>query len=172
MSAVLAGLVVQKRAGLAVWDPRTGATLRTLPGSFVAATHGNLIAWCAHGCPVMHVTDAASGRDHVIPHIGHRAWEETYRGAISPDGRYLALPIHVGHGQQVALVDLRSTTSRLIPGSHLDTNYGTIAWDPAVDTVYFTAGGGRIMRYQIGHATAIALPVHLHGQFTNMAIIR
>jgi hypothetical protein len=77
MGAARIGLVVQTTSGIAIWDPRAGRTVRTLPGVFPAAVHGNLIAWCAFRCPAMHVTDVARGGDHVIPRIDGHPWEET-----------------------------------------------------------------------------------------------
>jgi hypothetical protein len=170
-NALPIGLVVQGRSDLMIWDPRTGKTLRTLPGVFPAATHGNLVAWCAHGCAEMHLTDALTGADRILPRVGRHPWEETYGGSISPDGRYLALPIHVANTDQVALVDLRSDTSRLIPASRLATFYWSLAWAPTGHTLYFTAGAGRIMRYQVGQPAATTIPVKLHGQFLNIAIL-
>jgi hypothetical protein len=172
VAAVREGLVVETDAGIAIWDPRTGRTVRTLAGSFPAAVHGNAIAWCALRCPVMHVTDADTGGDRVIPHIGRHPWEETYGGAISSDGRYLGLPIKVGGAQRVALVDLRSGRGRLIGGPHLAAVYQSLGWDPARDSLYYAAAGGRLARYRIGAGRAVPLPVHVAGAFTNLAILR
>jgi hypothetical protein len=44
VAAVRAGLVVETTRGMSVWDPRTGRTVRTLPGAFPAAVRGNLVA--------------------------------------------------------------------------------------------------------------------------------
>jgi hypothetical protein len=144
--------------------------VRTLPGVFPAADHGNLIAWCAFRCPAMHVTDVARGGDHVIPRIDGHPWEETYRGAISADGRYLALPIKAGNGQKVALVDLRAETSRLLPGPRLASVYSALGWDPGGDTLYYVTAGDGLARYRVGAIRAAAL-VRLDGEFTNMAIL-
>jgi hypothetical protein len=124
--------------------------VRTLPGSFPAAVHGNLVAWCAFRCPTMHVTDAATGSDRVISHVGRHPWEATYGGAISADGRYLALPIGIGGTQRVALVDLRLDRSRLI-------------WDPARDALYHATSGAGVARYRVGAGRALPLPVHVAG---------
>jgi hypothetical protein len=172
VAAVRAGLVVETDAGIAIWDPRTGRTVRTLPGSFPAAVHGNAIAWCALRCPVMHVTDAATGGDRVIPHAGRHPWEETYGGAISADGRYLALPIRVGRAQRVALVDRRLNRSRLIPGPRLAADYPALGWDPERDSLYYATAGAAVARYRIGARGAVPLPVHVAGAFTNLAILR
>lgn len=171
VAAVHAGLVVDTDAGIAIWDPRTGRTLRTLPGSFPAAVHGNLIAWCAFRCPAMHVTDAATGGDRVIPHIGRHPWEETYGGAISADGRYLALPIRIGRAQRVALVDLRTGRGRLIAGPHLATVYRPLGWDPARDALYYVTAGGRLACYRVGAPRAVAFDARLPGQFVSIAVL-
>ena len=171
VAAVRAGLVVETTRGMSVWDPRTGRTVRTLPGAFPAAVHGNLVAWCAFRCPAMHVTDVTDGSDRVIPHIGRHPWEETDAGAISAGGRYLALPIRVAGAQRVAVVDLRSGRGRLIGGPHLAAAYRPLGWDPARGALYYVTAGGRLARYRVGARRAVALPAHLSGQFVNMAIL-
>jgi hypothetical protein len=171
VAAVRAGLVVETDTGIAIWDPRTGRTVRTLPGSFPAAVHGNLVAWCAFRCPAMHVTDAATGSDRVISHVGRHPWEETYGGAISADGRYLALPIGIGGTQRVALVDLRLDRSRLIPGPRLAAVYPALGWDPARDALYYATSGAGVARYRVGAGRALPLPVHVAGGFTNLAVL-
>jgi hypothetical protein len=172
VAAARAGLVVETDRGLAIWDPRTGRTVRTLPGSFPAAVHGNLVAWCAVRCPAMHVTDVAKGADRVIPHVGRHRWEETYGGAISADGRYLALPIRVGGVQRVALADLRLGRSRLLRGPHLAAVYPALGWDPARDSLYYVTAGGSVARYGVDASRAVSLGVHVAGGFTNLAILR
>jgi hypothetical protein len=172
VAAVRAGLVVETDTGIAIWDPRTGRTVRTLPGSFPAAVHGDLIAWCAFRCPAMHVTDAATAADRIIPHIGAHPWEETYGGAISADGRYLALPIRIGRAQRLALVDLRLNTGRLIRGPRLAPVYPALGWDPARDTLLYVTEGGAVARYRAGAARAVSIPVHLAGEFTSLAVLR
>jgi hypothetical protein len=171
VGAVRAGLVVQTNRGISIWDPRTGRTVRTLPGSFPAAVHGNLIAWCAFRCPAMHVTDLTDGTDRVVPRIGRHPWEETYGGAISADGRYLALPIKAGGAQRVALVDLRSDTSRLIAGPRPAAVYRPLGWDPRRDTLYYVAAGARLARYRVGARRAVGLAARLSGQFVNIAVL-
>jgi hypothetical protein len=163
---------VETDLGLAIWDPRTGRTVRTLPGSFPAAVHGNLVAWCAVRCPAMHVTDVATGADRVIPHAGRHPWEETYGGAISADGRYLALPIRVGGAQRVALVDLRLDKCRLLRGPHLAAVYSALGWDPARDSLYYVTAAGAVARYRVGAGRAVSLPVRLAGGFTNLVVLR
>lgn len=171
MAAVRAGLVVETRSGLAIWNPRTGRTVRTLPGAFPAAVHGNLIAWCAVRCPALHVTDLTRGRDRVIPHVGRHPWEDPYGCAISADGRYLALPIGIHSAQRVAVVDLRSGRGRLIGGPPLEPDYRTLGWDPGRDTLYYVTAGERIARYPAGAARAVALAARVPGKFAGIAIL-
>lgn len=171
VAAVRAGLVVETRSGLAIWNPRTGRTVRTLSGAFPAAVHGNLIAWCAVRCPTLHVTDLTRDTDRVIPHVGRHPWEETYGGAISADGRYLALPIGIHSAQRVAVVDLRSGRGRVIGGPHLEPDYRALGWDPGRDTLYYVTAGEQIARYPAGAARAAALPVRVPGKFAGIAIL-
>jgi hypothetical protein len=117
------------------------------------------------------VTDAATGRDRVIPHVGRHPWEETYGGAISADGRYLALPIRIGRAQRVALVDLRRDTSRLISGPCLAAAHPALGWDPARDSLYYATAGGAVARYPVGAAHSVSLPVHVAGGFTSLAVL-
>jgi hypothetical protein len=171
VGAMDAGLVVETNHGIAIWDPRTGRTVRTLPGQFPAAARGDLIAWCAFRCPAMHVTDMSTGLDRVIPHVAP-PWEETAGGAISADGQYLALPIRIGRVGRVALVDLRQDTSRLIPGPLLAASYPALGWDPARAALYYVTAAGAVARYRAGAARAVSLPVHVAGGFTSLAVLR
>jgi len=171
LGALRAGLVIQTRSGLAVWDPRTGSPVRRLPGPFAAALHGNLIAWCASGCPTMHITDAADGSDRVVPHVRHVPWEASYDGAFSADGRYLALPIKAGRAERVVLIDVRADTSRLIGGPRPATIYPLFGWAPDGDTLYYVTGGAALARYVVGGRRATALPARICGHFTNIAIL-
>lgn len=99
-------------------------------------------------------------------------WEETYAGAISADGRYLGLPIAVGGGRRVALVDLRSDTSRLVAGPRLASTHQALGWDRVRDALYYVTAGGVLARYRVGAPRATALPVRLSGDYTNLAVLR
>jgi hypothetical protein len=118
VAAVERGVLCQDD-GLLVWEPTTGKVLRRLAGPYPLDTHENLVAWCGHGCPDLHLTDVGSGEETVVEPRGTFAFNETYDGAFSPDGALLALPVTVdgrepavrGGSDGIALVDVRAGVS-------------------------------------------------------------
>jgi hypothetical protein len=117
------------------------------------------------------VTEVATGGDRVMPHVGRRPWEETYGGAISADGRYLALPLAIGCVQRVALVDVRLDRSRLLRGPRLAAASQPLGWDPVGDTLFYVTAGDAVARYRPGAGRAVSLPVHLAGPFVGIAVL-
>lgn len=176
VAAVKNGLLFQDGDGLKVWDPLAGKVTMSLPGPFPADTHGNLVSWCRRGCPTLHVTDVATGEDVAILPSPSFRFEETYNGAFSPDGALLAVPAvtsagtHLeGHRHQVALVDVKAGTARLIEGSQLADDYPAMAWSPSGEWLFFAAGGRRIMAYRLASEEAIVLRVRAPASFIAMA---
>jgi hypothetical protein len=176
VAAVTDGLLFQEDDELRLWDPRTGEVTMRLPGPFPADTHGNLVAWCRQGCPKLHVTDVATGKDLAVSPEDSFRFEETYDGAFSPDGALLALPVvtspgtHLeGHRHQVGIVDVRTGTARLVEGSDLADDYPAMAWSPSGEWLFFGAGAGTIMAYRMGSEKASVLPVRAPASFIDMA---
>jgi hypothetical protein len=160
VGAVPSGLLLQA-SRLEVWDPASGGVVRTLPGVFPAAIRGALVANCAPGCPVLHVSDTGSGEDVVIRPLAGVRFVESYDGAFSPDGRLLAVPVAVGrHRYRVALVDVDRRTVRLVPGARLANDYTLLAWASS-GWLFFNAGHGRVAAYRPGTDGATVLPLRV-----------
>jgi hypothetical protein len=176
VAAVTDGLLFQEDDELRLWHPRTGEVTMRLPGPFPAATHRTLVAWCGQGCPKLHVTDVATGKDLAVSSEDSFRFEETYEGAFSPDGTLLAVPVvtspgtHLeGHRHQVGIVDARAGTAHLVEGSDLADDYPAIAWSRSGEWLFFSAGAGRIMAYRLGSKKASVVPVRAPASFIDMA---
>ena len=150
---------------LRAFDPASGQVLRELPGSFVVDTYRRLVAWCAEGCPALHLTDIASGRDRVVSPGNSFRFTATYDGAFSPDGSLLAVPVS---GRRVALVDVASGGARALDGARLAGGYRNLAWSSSGE-LFFTSGEGRLMVYRPGSARPQVLPVRLDAQVLDLA---
>lgn len=159
VGAVGDGLLFQ-RDGLELWDPRSATVLRRLPGPFPAASREAVLAWCEAGCPLLHLTDIVTGDDVAVPPGDGFAFEETYDGAFSPDGRRIAVPARTGDGRvRVAIVDVETRTASLVPGSEL-AEYHALAWSHD-GWLYMVAPKGRVLAYGPGANAAVALPVRI-----------
>jgi hypothetical protein len=153
--AVDRGLLVQHDV-LELWDPATGKILQRLPGVFPVATRGSLVASCADGCPTLHVTDTRTGSDVPIRAKGFH-FTESYDGAFSRDGAYLALGARTMKGQpRVALVDVAGRAAKLVAGAPLAADYPLMTWSSS-GWLFFDAGGGRLAAYRPGTAGARVL---------------
>jgi hypothetical protein len=176
LAAVNDGLLFQEHDELKLWDPLAEKVTARLSGPFPADTHGNLVAWCAQGCPKLHITDVATGQDVAVSPSPSFRFEETYDGDFSPDGALLAVPAvtsrgtHLeGHRHQVALVDVNAGIARLIEGGELADDYPAMAWSPSGEWLFFSAGAARIMAYRPGSDAAILLSVQAPASFIDIA---
>ena len=167
-------LLCQDRSGLRAFDPASGEVLMRLPGPFPLDTHGRLVAWCAGGCPKVHITDLGSGRDTVIGPDERFRFQATYEGAFSPDGSLLATPVLTrgrepgSPRRQVGLIDVSDGTVRVIAGSRL-SGYRNMTWSSSGRWLFFQAGRGRVMAYRRGSTGATLLPFDLNSQIIDMA---
>lgn len=169
LAAVESGLLYQEGDGLSLWNPATGEAAGRLGGPLPAATHGDLVAWCAEGCPELHLTNTATGEDAVVRPGASFAFAETYDGAFSPDGSLLAMPVVTAdEGHRVAVVDVGRGAGRVVPGSELSSNYPAFAWTPSGDWLLWSAGAGRLMAAQPGEE-ALLLDVRAPAAFIDMA---
>jgi hypothetical protein len=156
---------------LELWNPRTGKVLRRLPGEYPVASHGDLLAWCRQSCARLHLTNVATGKElQVHPPAGATAFAPE-KGAFSPDGKLLAVPVRTGPTWQLALVDVGAATATSITGAAVQQDSVFVDWAASGDTA-FLAGGRRgdqrIFAYRLGTASARRLPVEV-GDFFGMA---
>jgi hypothetical protein len=179
VAATLSGLVFQRPDGqMEVWNPQTGDVVRRLPGEFPVASHANLLAWCRQDCARLHLTDVVTGEDvEVRPPAGTFGFEG-YRGAFSPDGKLIAVPVRSDPSPttpdpewRLAVVDVAAGTATLVKGASAH-GYVFVDWSPSGTTVFMTGGerfGERtILAYRLGAAGATRLPVRV-GDFYGMA---
>jgi len=165
------GLVFQRRRAMVVWDPRTKKITRRLPDAIGwVAGWGDLLAWCAPGCGRLYVRDLGTGHtETAVPPSGFWTFCGGTDAAISPDGRWLAVPVettkrfHRTHAHQrsaVLLVDVASGTARLIPDSSFPSHCSQETWDSS-GRYLFMWGGAAVAEYRLGTRRAIRLHVHL-----------
>ena len=179
LAAVTAGLLFERDGRWSVWDPRRGETVRRLDlGAALGPTHGDTVASCAADpCAELRLTDARSGRQRIARAPEGKAFQ-LWNAAFSPDGRRLAAPVTdasaspVESPSDLALVDVRSLESRIVPGSTVSPYYVFTAWSSTGDQVFIT-GGERfeprtIVAYRIGDETARPLDVEV-GDFYDIA---
>ena len=153
---------------LRVWNPKTGEVTAGFGGAFPAATHGDLIAWCADRCPELHLTNTATGTETVIRPDASFAFEETYDAAFSPDGSLLAVPVISEGRRRVALVDVEQGSARLVAGSELASDYPALAWLPSGDWLVLSAGNGSLLAAPAGGGPAVPLGVRAPAAFVDM----
>jgi hypothetical protein len=170
VGAVEAGLLVQADNRLDVWNPRAGEVTRRLPGPFPVATHGNMVAICKPRCARLLIADARTGATLRVAPPTSFAFETTYGGAFSPDGELVALPVvsRGNHDRRIALVDVASGATRVVPRSSLARDYSPIGWSSSGRWLYSRARGGRIMAYRRGSESASFLPARIAEPFVSL----
>jgi hypothetical protein len=179
-AALDVGLAFELPGGhLEVWNPLSGELVRRLPGAYSVASHGNVLSWCGGGdCRTLHVTDVMTGKDvKVSPPPGTSGFD---RAMFSPSGENIAVAVHTGPlleglttlKSQLALVDVRTGTARIVEGTALKGAHVFVDWSPSGDAV-FIAGGNQladrtIIEYRLGADRARRLNVKV-GEFSGMA---
>ena len=173
VGAVQAGLLLEReRTGLDLWDPRRNTVVQRLPKAWPGPTQGNLLAWCAGGGPSrgasLHLTDVVSNTDRwqIEPPAGFAAFR-CWDGAFAPNGRTFAVPIarhqDLSARHELALVDVVSGRSRVVPGSKVPAGYVFVTWTSSGKEVFLTGGQSsgtrRIVAYAVGEDRARVLDV-------------
>jgi hypothetical protein len=142
VDAVTSGLVLQTSHGLQVWDPLTQELRAELPGEFPVAAMGDTLIWCADVCDRLQVTRVAAGEQRSIPAPAGLAYDG-YEGAVSPDGRRLAVPVAApldadGYSDRfLAVIDLDTDQVDLLDDTQINTRP---AW--STDGTWVFAGDG------------------------------
>jgi hypothetical protein len=157
--AVPDGLVVHRRRAMFVWDPVSG-TDRRLGLEWIFGVRGSLPAGCAAAsdCDDLAIVDSASGR--TVSALDGGRHELDMGAAFSPDGTLLATPARAGRRWSVALVDTRTGTHTIIPGSRTRKAYPELGWSPSSGWLFIRAGR-TVKAYRPGARRAEALPLRL-----------
>ncbi len=162
-----------------MWDPRTGAVIRQLPGLFPLAWQGHRLAWCDERCEEAHITDFASGTDREIPLPSGIFGFHAYEGAFSPDGSRLALvglteESYARADLQLVLVDVATVEAGAIEGTVVRPAYNFVDWSAGGDSVFITGGGvgerRQLIEYRPGDRTVGVIDVEV-GDFYDMAAV-
>jgi hypothetical protein len=146
LGAVPGGLVLGDERSTFVWDARTGRRSRTTPGAFVLATHGSQIMSCGGRCRSLLIADGQRGR---VLHAPRGARFIASNASFSTGGALAAVPVGSHERARVAIIDVASATSRLVPHLRLGGSV-PFAWAPAGETLYAALPGGRIVAYDAG----------------------
>jgi hypothetical protein len=157
LGAVPDGLVISRRRALHVWDPVTG-TGRRLSQEWAFGIEGTMLSGCAADCGQLAIVDTASGRTVPVPSSEGR--ELDMGGAFSPGGALLATPARTGRRWAVALVDARTGTHTIVPGSRTGRVYPELRWARSSGWL-FIRDGRRVRAYRPGAGRAETLSLRL-----------
>lgn len=177
--AVTSGLLFDRDQGWTVWDPRTGEDVSQLKlGGPVGPTHDDTIASCAaEPCVELWLTDARTGQRRIAHAPNGKAFQ-LWAAEFSPDGHRLAVPVYDAAASpsklpaDLAILDMGSLKTQIVPGSTVSPYYVFTAWSTEGDQVFIT-GGERfkprtIIAYRLGDRTARALDIEV-GDFYDIA---
>jgi hypothetical protein len=126
------GLVLGSDEGIEVWDPADGSSTPLPEGADLVAATGGSLAWCEEGCDRLHLVDAITSEDRIVPAPPGMTFGR--QASFSPGGGGLALSMASGPEEAtsaVAVVDgatgaVRSITTTGGPVTSL-------AWTPSGD---------------------------------------
>lgn len=148
--ATEAGPICQGRSRhLEVIDIESGRPIRRLPGRFPAA-NGNTVAACDEPCRKLYVSNAATGDSRSIEAPEPLEFDPTYDARFSPDGSKLATPVFTepidrekrfpeqNRPTGIAIVELESGETSLVPEAKPDGVYGHVAWSSDGEHLYFS----------------------------------
>lgn len=153
-----------------LWVPLTNRVVRVFSNASVIGAAGNLVVsdsgrYCSIGCSVQ-VTDVKTGTEKSV--LLPRGLDVTGDAAISPSGETIALtaalrrPARTPYPEAIALVDVRSGTATLLPGSQQTTNpnWGpmSLTWSTNGWLFADTVGSSVVHVWQPGESRAWVLP--------------
>ena len=101
---------------------------------------------------------------------------EPWRGAFSPDGKLLGVPVRDGTfgWRRLAIVDVARGRAAVVPGSVVPAGYTFVAWSESGRHVFLTGGERSARRalvaYRLGTPRAQAIDVRV-GDFYDVAAI-
>ena len=101
---------------------------------------------------------------------------EPWRGAVSPDGKLLGVPVRDGTfgWRRLAIVDVARGRAAVVPGSVVPAGYTFVAWSGSGRHVFLTGGERSARRalvaYRLGTPRAQAIDVRV-GDFYDVAAI-
>jgi hypothetical protein len=152
---VVAGrLLIESGRRLMLWDRERGQAVRTIRTTWLLAAGRTSFAWCGPDCRTLGVW-SPSGERGFRPPPGTTLY--VGKGALSPDGERLAVPVTQGRRQRAAVLDLASESWTIVPGGALSDFYVPMAWSPSGEWLYFAGRGRRLFAWQVGATAASRL---------------
>jgi hypothetical protein len=181
VGAVDDGLVFARAHRLVVWDPRTGRQVRAFSGRHLVATHGARLAMCRGRCFGLllagrrrsMVVRAPAGRRFLHGRLAGFTPVAHFlrmRGAFSPDGSLLAVPVEPRGRPRIALLDTRRGTARFVPRARLQGYAAPLAWSPSGDRLYYASANGRVFTYVPGTRRAQQLDLPFQGPIAQLIV--
>jgi hypothetical protein len=153
VAGVESGVVLQIEGGLDVWDPVTARVLRHIEGSFPLGAAGESLAWCDGDCRAAHLTDTASGIDHIVLRLDGDAGLDGYVDGLSPDGRWFAAVACVRTGSAdntcaLVVVDVPSGARTVVGRGAIAPGGARVAWDQSGDLLGVQLDGDYLGLYR------------------------
>jgi hypothetical protein len=168
--AVTAGVLLETKEGLIVWNPDRAEVVARIPDApSAAATFDNTVVWCVEHCPQVHLTEITSGDDRIVDPPAGYPWFAAWDGTFSPDGSTFAVPVSStprtgpGSASAVALVDVASgSVTGIIPGSDTTAGCCDLSWDSTGERLYVAryeasdgTEGWRLSYWDVGATTSV-----------------
>jgi hypothetical protein len=150
-------LLVTFNRSLALWEPENARPRRIVRRAHLIAAGERGFAWCQGRCRTLALWTRGGERRLTTP-AGTRP-QPWLRGALSPDGRRLALALRTPAGTRAAVVDLIQHSWKTVPNGRLG-GYQAMAWSPSGEWLYFTAGERRVLSWRRGAPRAVRIPMH------------
>jgi outer membrane protein assembly factor BamB len=144
--AVSQGLVLSDGSGLRVWDPRTEQSVAELPGQFLIAAQGDLLAWCADECENLQISDLSSGTQVLIASPSDSlTWSP--QGAFAPSGDRLAVRLGAADRQdaELAVIELNGSITML----ETPVAATPITWDPFGRWLFAATADGSLLVHDV-----------------------